>query len=188
MPLPTPNCSGVEDEVCCEALWRIGNHILDLVWEPLMGCVRGGTCYGPGLTKYVSFSDAATWCCDTLSVSFDGINFTTGSAAALQSGTQNTRIGLTTTWRIRLMESCYPMLDDEGTPTPADYNFVNRHLYAHGEMVLRAVQQAHEQKNLHPAGCAVSALRFFRPLPVEGDCVGWEMQVDIFSDWTQWWV
>ena len=183
MPLPSPNCSGIEDEVCCEALWTMGNYLLDMVWEPLSTCLRGGTCYGPGLTKYVAFSDASTLCCDTLSVSLDGVGFTTGSAAALQSGIQNTRIGLTTQWRIRLLESCYPMLDDAGTPTPADYNFVNRHLYAHGEMIFRVLQQAHERKALAPGGCASSALRFFRPIPVEGDCVGWEYQVEVVTDW-----
>lgn len=187
MPLPLFNCSGVEDEVCCEALWRIGEHILDIAFTALEGCTTPGTCKGPGLTKYIAFSDASTWCCDTVAVFMDGTSATTGSAASLQTGLQTSRIGLTTQWRVQLRESCYPTLDNEGTPTPKEYHFVNRHLYAHGEMMLRALQQAHEHKNLHPAGCAASAIRFFRPLPVQAYCVGWEAQVEVLSDWRQWW-
>ncbi len=187
MPLPSFICSDVEDEVCCEGLFRWGIYLAELVATPLAECVTPGGCYGPALETYVSFSDASTWCCDTIGVSFVGIGATAGSALSLQTGLQGTRVGLTAQWAIRLMESCYPTLEDEGTPSPKEYHFVNRHLYAHGEMMLRAIQKAHEQKALHPAGCASSALRSFSPLPVLGNCVGWEARIEVTIDWRDFW-
>lgn len=140
MPLPTIEECQLEPDPCCQSIWRIADGLLQHVYADLIACLpTPAGCDAPVLDGFVSHGPPAVTTGDYLAVWVAGIqpDFRSLSPAGSIIGPAQMRA----TWNVRLLEEGYPSIEGGTTitePTVQYLNAVNRHLYGHGEVMLRS--------------------------------------------------
>lgn len=140
MPLPDIGCAP-EGEVCCDVIWGVAERLLTYVYNDLIACMPDDDCYGPALQAFVSHGEPQTAESDFLAVwlAYALPEFRDLVGGVSMVGPARVRA----TWAVRLIESHYPTFEADGDtivgPSLEQLHAINRHVYGHGERLLRAV-------------------------------------------------
>jgi hypothetical protein len=186
MPLPLLDCAESAPP-CCSTLHMLATHLLDVVVPGQIECASEQPCPNKELVAYVQHgTDFDDPLCDSLVVFLTSITSSPGSTSI--NGTTVLAPVFRASYRVRLRESGWPMVEDDGdtiyVPDPQLVHRQSVHSYAHGERMFRDLANAHAHKRLVPSGCSVVRIGDFLPLFTSGGCVGWEIEITVDVPWS----
>lgn len=134
---------GDPGEGCCEALWEQGTLLLNVAGAALSQCLDTQSCCNNAMRGFVSLGPPAVWQSDILVVYLELPGFTSSPRSFDGSGQFAGPPQLRALWRVYLIESGYPGLTQDAqnyyVPNDDQLHHANRHIYAHGEALLRGL-------------------------------------------------
>lgn len=173
MPLPDPTCE-ISTDVCCAIVFDAASNLLTALYTALQDCVVVGPCQDNWLA-YVTMGQGDDAVRDALSVALLSMQLTPGSQ---QDGNVLGIALAQVTYRVRILESGWPMAHEEGNeifyPEPVLQNALARHVFAHSERVYRSLVYQAKTKAFLPdgVGCSACTVAPWVPLTPLGGTVG----------------
>lgn len=128
---------------CCEALWAQGTALITAAGTALQECMETQACCDRAMRAFVSLGPPQVWQSDILVAYLEvpGFGYSPKSydASGMFAGPPQMRAF----WRVYLIESGYPGLIERGdelyAPDDDLLHHANRHVYAHGEAIMRGL-------------------------------------------------
>lgn len=164
-------------EGCCEALWDQGVLLINAAGTALGECLQTQTCCDRAMRGYVSLGPPAVWQSDILVSYLEAPGFTyspkTYDATGVFAGPPQMRA----MWRVYLIESGYPGLQQDAAnfyvPDDDELHHANRHIYAHGEAIMRGLVGSTELRRC--SGFTMRDMTFVGPTagPEEEGVTAW---------------
>lgn len=178
----------VSDEVCCEVMFGIAEHLLESVSSALSPCYEDSECGGMP-TTYVTFGQGDDGVRDALTVAI--LSAAPSPSTLTGKGGTTMPLGLyRTLYEVRLRESGWPMAESSGgeilVPNPVTQMQAARQSFSHGEMMYRKLHSMLATRTLVPSTFPVVTNAIIGPmLPLQplGGVVGFFAQITIDMPW-----
>ena len=179
MPLlPFSRCDVPAPEGVCDFLFATAEQLLAVAAAGLEPFLPPSGC-GDSFDTYVSMNPPIAEWYDALSIHLVTFGTAPSRSAVPEFGVWPQQQAK---WDMRLWENCYPAPTKESPyPSPATYNAINAHVYAHGTAIHQALMVAKVRDALGlPATVAECVIGDLTPLggPAgDAGAVGWKVDI-----------
>jgi hypothetical protein len=172
--IPAFNTCDPDDYVCCTDLFDAAQHVHDVAYAALMGCLPEGC---KDIDGYVMTGPPSDPTGDYLAIWVTSISPATNVNQRLID--QSTPLPLArASFALQLMESGWPLVQPDGMPSPDHLAFASRHSYGHGEVVRRSLYGVMKTKTMPGGSCTFQQMGAMIPMR-GGGLVGWRIDFTI---------
>lgn len=181
----------ISDDVCCNVIFDIADHLLTEIGEALALCFEDDSCC-TAPAQYITFGFGDDGIRDALTVAIQQV--APSPVTSQGKGGVTVPIGLyRCIYEIRLRESGWPLVHIEGDaivpPDPVRQRALARHAFSHGEMMYRKIRSLYANGEITPSTLPQRSNAIIGPLlPLNplGGVVGFTctVQIDIPWNWT----